>query len=216
MCFFAFSKLQLHAHIFSLKKMKHDVRFQHMTSIQSPSMRNHPKFPSYFQDGWRVQNGWILEKFRRGGGVAFFNPSKNIFCRFWTFKQSLLSMKFEVKKSATWFSKNGGGGMLFGTFLKCHLFWTRHPSLMERIMLLLNSPPSTAASSGDCLQSACLPLLANEDQKWIKLAHWELRQIKMVSILASICFHTCFLKAVSCLDVEATRVCSCLLYFCCL
>ena len=125
-----------------------------------------------------------------GGGVAFFNPS---------FKQGFLSMKFKVKKSATWVSKNEGG--------ECRL---------ERIMLLLNSPPSTAASSGDCLQSACLPLLANEDQKWIKLAHWALRQFKMVSIFASIRFHTCFLKAVSCLDVEATRVCSCLLYFCCL
>ena len=214
MCFFAFSKLQLHAHIFSLKKMKHDVRFQHMTSIQSLSMRNHPKFPSYFQDGWRVQNGWILEKFRKGGGGHFSIHPKIYFADFGPLNRAFWAWNLRLKRVQHDFQKMRGGDAVWN---------------FSEMSFVLDTPPvpygknnvtSEFPSFHSCVKwrlfAKHLPLLANEDQKWIKLAHWELRQIKMVSILASICFHTCFLKAVSCLDVEPTRVCSCLLYFCCL
>ena len=61
------------------------------------------------RDGWQYQNGWILEKFQRGAGGHF--QSKNLCCRFWTYKQGFLSMKVE-EKSQHDFPKIGGEGGL--------------------------------------------------------------------------------------------------------
>ena len=49
------------------------------------------------------------EKFQRGGGGHF--QSKNLCCRFWTYKQGFLSMKVE-EKSQHDFPKIGGEGGL--------------------------------------------------------------------------------------------------------
>ena len=50
------------------------------------------------------------EKFQRGGGGGLFQ-SKNLCCRFWTYKQGFLSMKVE-EKSQHDFPKIGGEGGL--------------------------------------------------------------------------------------------------------
>ena len=49
----------------------------------------------------------------KGEGGQF--QSKNLFCRFWTFKQGLLSMTF-AKKKASWFSKNEDGSKAVWNF----------------------------------------------------------------------------------------------------
>ena len=45
------------------------------------------------RDGRCLQHGWILRKVQKGGRGHF--QFKNLYCRFWTFKQSFLSMKMK-------------------------------------------------------------------------------------------------------------------------
>ena len=47
----------------------------------------------------------LSENFQ-GGGDHF--QSKNLYCRFWTFKQGFLSIEFEEEKIPLWFSENEG------------------------------------------------------------------------------------------------------------
>ena len=47
------------------------------------------------RDEWKYQNGCFSEKFQKGGVCHF--QSKNLYCRFWTFKQGFLSMKMIQK-----------------------------------------------------------------------------------------------------------------------
>ena len=75
------------------------------------------------------KTGEFSEKFQ--GGRGHFE-SKNLRCRFWTFKQSLLNILF--RKSNSEFPKMRGGQRPFGTFPKIHPFWyRRHPSLTSSI-----------------------------------------------------------------------------------
>ena len=66
-------------------------------------------------------------KHPKGGGHF---QSKSLHCRFWTFKRGFLSRK--LKKNCNMiFRKWGRGQRPFGTFLKIHPFWRRHPTLIN-------------------------------------------------------------------------------------
>ena len=68
------------------------------------------------------------DEFLEKGGSHF--QSKNLCCRFCTFKQGLFSMKFEEKNCNMSLRKREGGGQRpFGTFPKNHPFCWSQPSL---------------------------------------------------------------------------------------
>ena len=69
----------------------------------------------------------LSEKFQRWGGGVIFNP-KIYVADFGPLNRTFWAWNWE--KFATWFSENERVGQRpFGTFLKVHLFWWRHPSL---------------------------------------------------------------------------------------
>ena len=65
------------------------VRFSALPQFKA-GVSAHPRFfclfrnPPMIREGWRLQNGWIFGKVPKGGGCHF--QSKNLYCRFWTFK----------------------------------------------------------------------------------------------------------------------------------
>ena len=73
-----------------------------------------------FGTGGATKTDEVSEKLQIGGHFQ----SKNFCCRFWTYRQGFLSIKW--KKNATWFSENEGGGgegqRPFGTSLKFFRF----------------------------------------------------------------------------------------------
>ena len=68
---------------------------------------------AYIRDGRPHQKGWVFGKVAKGGRVGNFQ-SKNLYCRFWTFKQGYLSMK--LKNCIMIFRKWGEGAKAVWNF----------------------------------------------------------------------------------------------------